>query len=62
MVDVGVKEKERKSEGGRERESDYGMPWARKPYRRGRLYTVDLLIKVACFVKRHNNIFNIKMS
>jgi hypothetical protein len=29
---------------------------------RGRLSTVDLLIKVACFVKRENNIFNIKLS
>ncbi len=28
----------------------------------GRLSTVDLLIKVACFVKKENNIFNIKMS
>ncbi len=26
----------------------------------GRLSTVDLLIKVACFVKNVNNIFNIK--
>jgi hypothetical protein len=26
----------------------------------GRLSTVDLLIKVACFVKKENNIFNIK--
>jgi hypothetical protein len=33
-----------------------------KTYRRGRLSTVDLLIKVACFVKKENNIFNIKMS
>ncbi len=28
----------------------------------GRLSTADLLIKVACFVKKENNIFNIKMS
>ncbi len=28
----------------------------------GRLSTADLLIKVACFVKNENNIFNIKMS
>jgi hypothetical protein len=48
---VGVKEKERKSEGGRERERAYGMPWAGKPYRRGRLSTIDLLIRVACFAK-----------
>ncbi len=27
---------------------------------RGRLCTVDLLIKVACFVKKVNNIFNVK--
>jgi hypothetical protein len=26
----------------------------------GRLSTVDLLIKVACFVKNVNNVFNIK--
>ncbi len=26
----------------------------------GRLSIVDLLIKVACFVKKENNIFNIK--
>jgi hypothetical protein len=30
--------------------------------RGGRLSTVDLLIKVACFVKKENNTFNIKMS
>ncbi len=30
--------------------------------RGGRLSTVDLLIKVACFVKKEDNIFNIKMS
>ncbi len=29
---------------------------------RGRLNTVDLLIKVACLVKKENNIFNIKIS
>ncbi len=28
----------------------------------GRLSTVDLLIKVARFVKQENNIFNLKMS
>jgi hypothetical protein len=28
----------------------------------GRLSTADLLIKVACFVKKENNIFNVKMS
>ncbi len=28
----------------------------------GRLSTVDLLINVACFVKRENNIFNVKRS
>jgi hypothetical protein len=28
----------------------------------GRLSTVDLLIKVACFVKKKNDIFNRKMS
>jgi hypothetical protein len=28
--------------------------------REGRLSTVDLLIKVACFVKKADNIFNIK--
>ncbi len=28
----------------------------------GRLRAVDLLIKVACFVKKENNVFNIKMS
>jgi hypothetical protein len=27
---------------------------------KGRVGTVDLLIKVACFVKEFNNIFNIK--
>jgi hypothetical protein len=27
----------------------------------GRLSTVDVLIKVACYVKKENNIFNIKM-
>ncbi len=30
--------------------------------RGGRISTVDLLIKVACFVKKVNNIFNVKMS
>ncbi len=30
--------------------------------RRGRLSTIDLLIEVACFVKKVNNIFNIKRS
>ncbi len=29
---------------------------------RGRLSTADLLIKVSCFVKKVNNIFNIKRS
>jgi len=33
-----------------------------KSYWRGRLSTVDLLIKVACFVKKANNIFSIKIS
>ncbi len=33
-----------------------------KPNWRGRLSTVDLLIKVGCFVKRVNNICNIKSS
>jgi hypothetical protein len=28
----------------------------------GRLSTVDLLIKLACFVKNVNKIFNLKMS
>ncbi len=28
----------------------------------GRLSTADLLIKVACFEKKENNIFNIKTS
>jgi hypothetical protein len=28
----------------------------------GRFSTVDLLIQVACFVKKENNIFNKKMS
>ncbi len=28
----------------------------------GRLSTIDLLIKVASFVRKENNIFNIKMS
>jgi hypothetical protein len=32
---------------------------AGNPNRRGRLSTVDLLVKVACFVTRVNNIFNI---
>ncbi len=32
------------------------------PNRRGRLSTVDLLIKVACFVKKVNNVFSIKSS
>jgi len=39
------------------------MFWTDKPgntNRGGRLNTVDLLIKVACFVQRVNNIFNIK--
>jgi hypothetical protein len=35
---------------------------AREYYLWGRLSTVGLLIKVACFVKKENNIFNIKMS
>jgi hypothetical protein len=30
--------------------------------RRGKLSTVELLIKVACFVKEVNNIFDLKMS
>jgi hypothetical protein len=30
--------------------------------REGRLSTVDLLIRVACFVKKENNNYNIKMS
>ncbi len=30
--------------------------------RGGRLSTVELLIKVACFVKKENNIFSMKMS
>jgi hypothetical protein len=30
--------------------------------REGRLSTVDLLIKVDCFVKRVNHIFNVKRS
>jgi len=33
-----------------------------KPYWRGRLSTVDLQIKVACFVIEVNNVFNIKIS
>jgi hypothetical protein len=28
--------------------------------KRGRLSTIDLFIKVACFVKKENNIINIK--
>jgi len=35
---------------------------AGKPYSIGRPSTVDLLFKVACFVKKANNIFGIKMS
>jgi len=33
---------------------------AGKTYCGGRLSTVDLLIKVACFVQNVNNIFNVK--
>jgi hypothetical protein len=33
-------------------------PW--RPNLRGRLSTVDLLIKAPCFTKRVNNIFNLK--
>jgi hypothetical protein len=37
------------------------MAYAREAYWRGRLSTVDLLIKAACFVKKINYIFHIKM-
>jgi len=53
--------------------SRHSPPW--RPFKRrtkaikpgntnwgGRLSTVDLLIKVACFVKKVNNIFNVKRS
>jgi hypothetical protein len=33
-----------------------GMPSPGNTYWRGRLSTVDLLIKVACFVKKINNV------
>ncbi len=38
------------------------MVEARKTNLRERLSTVDLLIKVACFVKKVNNILNIETS
>jgi hypothetical protein len=34
----------------------------RRGKERGRLNTVDLLVKVACFVRKVNNIFKIKRS
>jgi hypothetical protein len=37
-------------------------PWPGNPHRKGKLSTDDLLIKVTCFVKKVNNIFNIEMS
>jgi len=39
-------------------------PWVKpgNPYQRGRFSTVDLPIKVACFVGKKNNISSIKMS
>jgi hypothetical protein len=38
------------------------MPLAGNTNLRGRLSTVDLLIKEACFVAKVNNILNAKMS
>ena len=40
----------------------YEMIWPRNTNRGERLITVDPLIKVACFVMKENNIFNLKMS
>jgi hypothetical protein len=37
-------------------------PESRNTNRRDRLKTLDLLIKIGCFVTKVNNVFNIKMS
>jgi len=39
---------------------NYGYLLTRNAYWRGRLSTVDLLIKIACFVKKKNILFSIK--